>query len=142
MADNAHIKMKIKQTAEGQTDCSELFTKGEFRFLDGSYYIDYDESEATGFDGSHVQLKVEGETVTMTRTGAAFSSLIFEEGKRHFCHYGTEFGDCMLGITTSSLRQVMADNGGQIDVKYSIDVNGGLMLLNEINISIKTTGGQ
>ncbi len=139
MADNATIRMKIKQTAEGQTDTSDLFTRGEYRVHEGDYYIDYDESEATGFDGSHVQLSVRGDVVTMTRTGKAFSSLVFEEGERHFCHYGTEFGDCMIGITTSHLRHVMADNGGEITVKYSIDVNGGLMLENEINIKVTTT---
>ncbi len=138
MADNAHIKMSIKQTAEDQTDSSELFTKGEYRQHNGMYFIDYDESEATGFDGSHVQLKVDGDIVTMTRTGAAFSSLVFEEGERHFCHYGTEYGDCMIGISTTKLRHVMADNGGVIEIKYSIDVNGGLMLTNEIKIDVST----
>ena len=139
MADNATIKMNIKQTADGQTDSSELFTKGEYRYRDGSHYIDYDESEATGFDGSHVQLCVKDDVVTMTRTGRAFSSLVFEQGKRHFCHYGTEFGDCMIGITTTSLRHVMADNGGEVSVKYSIDVNAGLVLENEIKINVNTT---
>ncbi len=138
MAENANIRMKIKQTADGQTDRSDLFTKGEYRLHEGAYYIDYDESEATGFEGSHVQLSVKDDVVTMTRTGRAFSSLVFEQGKRHFCHYGTEFGDCMIGITTSYLRHVMADNGGEISVKYSIDVNGGLMLENEIIINVTT----
>ena len=138
MAENANIRMKIKQTADGQTDRSDLFTKGEYRQHEGAYYIEYDESEATGFDGSHVQLSVKDDVVTMTRTGRAFSSLVFEQGKRHFCHYGTEFGDCMIGITTSYLRHVMADNGGEISVKYSIDVNGGLMLENEIIINVTT----
>ncbi len=139
MADNANIKMKIKQTADGQTDTSELFTKGEYRKHNGDYYIDYDESEATGFDGSHVQICVKGDVATMTRTGKSFSSLVFEQGERHFCHYGTEFGDCMIGISTSHLHHVMADNGGEISIKYSIDVNGGLMLENEITISVSTT---
>ncbi len=142
MAENATIKMSIKQTADGQTDESQLFTRGEFQLHDGAYYIDYDESEATGFKGSHVQLCVRESEVTMTRTGSSFSSLIFEQGKRHFCHYGTEYGDCMIGITTTSLRQVMADNGGEIAVKYSIDVNGGLMLENEIKIIVNKTKEQ
>lgn len=138
MADNANIKMIINQTAEGQTDRSELFTKGEYRHHGGAYYIDYDESEATGFEGSHVQLKVDGDIVTMTRTGKAFSSLVFEQGERHFCHYGTEYGDCMIGITTTKLRHVMADNGGEIEIRYSLDVNGGLMLINDLKINVNT----
>ena len=48
MADNAKIKLILKQTADGGTDSSELFTRGEFREHGGSFFIDYDESEATG----------------------------------------------------------------------------------------------
>ena len=140
MSDNATIRMEISQTADGQTDRSELFTKGEYRQRDGVYYIDYDESEATGFDGSHVQLCVkDNAVVTMTRTGKAFSNLIFEQGQRHFCHYGTEFGDCMIGITTSSLHVNAQEDGCKITVKYSIDVNAGLMLENEISIKVNKT---
>ena len=129
--------MKIVQTADGESDKAELFTKGEFRPHDGAYYIDYDESEATGFDGSHVQLKITGSTVSMTRTGKAFSCLIFERGQRHLCHYGTEYGDCMIGITTSALDSSINENGGRVYVKYTIDVNAGLMLTNEITINVK-----
>ncbi len=129
--------MEIRQTAEGQTDRSELFTKGEYRSKDGCRYIDYDESEATGFDGSHAQLCVKQDgSVTMTRTGKAFSSLVFEQGQRHYCHYGTEFGDCMIGITTTSLHVKADDSSCKIAVKYSIDVNAGLMLENEIVINV------
>lgn len=139
MPDNAHIKMTVKQTADGSTDSSELFTKGEFREHEGSFFIDYDESEATGFEGSHVQLRIGGgdETVTMVRTGKAFSSLIFENGKRHFCHYGTEYGDCMIGISTTDMRRDITSEGGEVYVKYTIDVNSGLMLTNEITIHVR-----
>lgn len=139
MANNANIKMIVKQTADGATDSSELFTKGEFREHAGSYFIDYDESEATGFDGSHVQLRIgqQDETITMTRTGKAFSALVFENGKRHFCHYGTEYGDCMIGISTTEMRNGITGEGGEVYVRYTIDVNSGLMLINEITIHVK-----
>lgn len=139
MENNANITMTVKQTADGETDSSELFTKGEFRERGGSFFIDYDESEATGFEGSHVQLRIgqNDDTVTMTRTGTAFSTLIFENGKRHFCHYGTEYGDCMIGISTTEMRNGITSSGGEIYVRYTIDVNSGLMLTNEITINVK-----
>lgn len=144
MENNANIRMIVKQTADGATDSSELFTKGEFREHGGSYFIDYDESEATGYEGSHVQLRIgrEDETITMTRTGRAFSALVFENGKRHFCHYGTEYGDCMIGISTNELRNGITGDGGEIYVRYTIDVNSGLMLTNEITIHVKPHGNE
>ena len=73
----------------------------------------------------------------MTRTGKAFSALVFENGKRHFCHYGTEYGDCMIGISTIEMRNAMTGEGGEIYVRYTIDVNSGLILTNEITINVR-----
>lgn len=135
--DNASITLNTSSTAEGNTDTAELFTKGEFRVHKGDYYIDYDETEATGFAGSHVQLRIAGETMTMTRTGKNFSNLVFEKGARHFCHYGTEYGDCMIGISTVQLDNSMTENGGRCHVKYTIDINGGLITENEITLKVR-----
>lgn len=135
--ENCSITLKIKQTADGVTDESELYTRGEFRFHKGSYYIDYDESEATGFEGSHAQLKVDENVLTMTRTGKNFTGLVFENGTRHFCHYGTDYGTCMVGITTSLFKQNLSSDGGEISLKYSVDVNAGLMTENELIIKVK-----
>lgn len=135
--ENCSITLKVKQTSEGVTDESELYTRGEFRFHKGSYYIDYDESEATGYEGSHAQLKVDDNILTMTRTGKNFTGLVFENGVRHYCYYGTEFGNCMVGITTSVFRQNLTSDGGEINLKYSVDVNAGLMSENEITIRVK-----
>jgi len=135
--DNCSITLNIKQTSDGFTDESELFTKGEFRLHKGSFFIDYDESEATGYEGSHVQLHIDGKKMTLTRTGNAFSSLVFEDKTRHFCQYGTEYGDCMVGITTDELFNGLNENGGKISLKYTVDINGGLMTENEITINVK-----
>lgn len=135
--ENCSITLKIKQTSDGMTDESELFTRGEYRLHKGSYYIDYEESEATGFTGSHAQLCVDKERMTMTRTGTTFSNLVFENGVRHYCHYGTEYGDCMVGITTQVLRSSLDEKGGTVHLRYSVDVNAGLITENEITINVK-----
>jgi uncharacterized beta-barrel protein YwiB (DUF1934 family) len=135
--ENANVTFRIKQTADGETDTSELFTKAEYREHGGSYYIDYDESAATGFEGSHVQLRIDSEVMVMTRTGNAFSSFVFEKGKRHFCPYGTDYGDCMVGISTTDLKNDLDAKGGEIFVRYTVDINSGLMTTNEIKLKVK-----
>lgn len=135
--ENANITLIIKQTAEGETDSSELITRGEFRYHKGSYFIDYDETEATGYDGSHVQLRVADGVMNMTRTGKAFSSLLFEDGQRHYCHYGTEYGSCMIGITTLEIKNTLSAQGGEVCARYTIDVNAGLVTTNEITVRVR-----
>lgn len=135
--ENCSIFLKISQGTYGEKDETELFTRGEYRFHKGSYFIDYDESEATGYKGCHVQLRVDDEVVIMTRTGTSFTSLVFERGKRHYCQYGSEFGECMVGVSTSVLENRLSGSGGIVNLKYAIDVNSGLVTENHIRITVK-----
>lgn len=134
---NCSIFLRISHGAYGEKDETELFTRGEYRFHKGSYFIDYDETEATGYEGCHVQLRVDDKMVVMTRTGNSFTSLIFERGVRHYCQYGAEFGECMVGVSTSVLESALGGNGGEVNLKYEIDVNSGLVAENHIRITVK-----
>ena len=43
----------------------------------------------------------------------------------------------MIGISTNEMRNAITGEGGEIYVRYTIDVNSGLMLTNEITINVK-----
>ena len=43
----------------------------------------------------------------------------------------------MIGISTVAMRNAMTSGGGELYVRYTIDVNAGLMLENEITINVK-----
>ena len=43
----------------------------------------------------------------------------------------------MIGISTTDMKNKLDENGGEIYVKYTIDVNAGLMATNEITVSVK-----
>jgi uncharacterized beta-barrel protein YwiB (DUF1934 family) len=133
------IDIKSTQFAEDERDVTELFTYGRLkRGRDRSKYkIIYDESEATGFEGT-VTLDVTGnDMVTLYRSGDALSNLIIEKGKKHHCHYGTPFGDFMVGITADEIRSELDDSGGNLYLKYTVDINSSYMSETEMNISIK-----
>lgn len=99
------IEIKGVYKQEGDEDEIELFTTGSYYKRNGNYYIAYDESEATGFDGTHTVLKVEqSDKVTLLRTGTAKSQLIVERGVRHQCHYDTGYGPMMIGVSGDRRR--------------------------------------
>lgn len=136
------IDIKSTQFAGEEKDITELFTYGKLtRGKDkGRYKITYEESEATGFEGSRVTLDVDGSSmVTMNRTGQALSSLVIEKGKKHHCHYGTPYGDFIVGIKADEIRTELGDMGGDIYLKYTIDVNSSFMSENEMFIHVKET---
>lgn len=132
------INIKGVWSSEDDRDEIELFTTGTYYKKDGSYYICYDETAATGFEGSRTTLKVDrDDMVTLKRSGKARAQLIVERGVRHHCHYDTGDGDMMIGISGSSIQSSLDDSGGRLVVKYSMDINTLLASENEMYIHVK-----
>lgn len=134
------INIKSTQKSEKDFDTTELFTFGKFsrgRNEKNKYKVCYEESDATGFAGSSVTLEISDDVVTMLRTGTSLSNLIIEKGKKHHCHYGTPYGDFMIGICTDEIKSSINDDGGDLYLKYTIDINSSFMSENEMFINIK-----
>jgi uncharacterized beta-barrel protein YwiB (DUF1934 family) len=127
-----------KESAE-----TELITSGTAeRSDDGGIRICYEESEVTGFSGSNMVLTCYGgEMATMIRTGnsAYASDFVIEKGKKHYCHYNTPYGPLVLGIYTHAIENGLTDDGGNLYLKYTIDVNSRYVSDNEIFLSVKPT---
>lgn len=136
-----NVDINIKGTYiydDGEPDVVELFTTGTFQKKGDNYEISYNESSATGFEGSVTTLKIENNTVTMVRSGAdASAQLIIQDGVRHQCQYDTGYGDMMIGVHGHMIRAKLDKNGGDVRFRYSLDVNTMLTSENEMEISIK-----
>jgi len=131
------INIKGIYANEDDRDVIEIFTTGQYYKKNGDYYISYDETEATGFEGSRTTLKVEREKVTLERKGAANSQLIVEQGVRHQCYYDMGFGDLMIGVSGNRIKSSLTDAGGNLEFKYSLDVNSMLASENEMYINVQ-----
>lgn len=132
------ITIKGIQTVENEKDTTELFTQGNFYKKDNSYYITYDESETTGYEGCTTTLKIEGtQKVTLIRSGITRSHLIVQNGERNVGHYGTAEGDFSIGVYTKQLTSSLDDNGGDLFFSYNLDVNASLISENEVYINVK-----
>ena len=103
-------------------DTTELMTEGTMNVRDGQIRLSYKESELTGMEGTTTTFIVEGERVTLLRTGAVNSQMIFEEGEQHTSLYETPFGELTVDIQTSKLIHNLSERGGLMEIKYSIAV--------------------
>lgn len=138
MKKNVCINIKSIQNSEDGEDVTELFTYGKMtKNKSNVYRVSYEETEAVGFEGCKVTLDIFKDEVRLTRSGNASSNLIIERGKKHHCHYGTPYGDFMIGINTNELKNEITDKGGDLYLKYTVDVNSGLLSENEMFINIK-----
>lgn len=132
------INIKSIQNSDEGEDVTELFTYGKMeKYKADNYRVSYEETDAVGFEGCKVTLDILKDEVRLTRTGNASSNLIIEKGKKHHCHYGTPYGDFMIGINTDELKNEITDRGGDLYLKYTIDVNSGFLSENEMFINVK-----
>lgn len=131
----------ISDSGHGAPDIMELITEGTFKPIklgnaDG-WEISYEDSEATGFAGSTTTVTCIGdELASMRRSGSADSHLVIEKGRRHHCHYGTEYGDMLLGISASRIINRLSEEGGVLYFKYTIDINSAFVSENKIYFEV------
>ena len=140
---NIKITLKSLSTPTGEApDVIELITEGTLRSVTDAegrngWEISYFDSEATGFQGSETIVSCFGEELaSMIRKGSTESNLIIEKGRKHHCHYGTEYGSMMIGIYTHRIINRLSESGGELYFKYTIDVNSVLISDNEVYMEI------
>ena len=88
--------------------------------------ISYDESEATGMEGSTTTisfLKNDPLIVSMTRTGLVSATLVFEEGKRYHCIYKTPFMPFEICTRTIKVENLLMLSG-TLSLDYIVEIRG------------------
>lgn len=132
------ISIVGEQKVEGQDDHIEVITEGKYMMKNGHFlinYKEYDEDLPDKFFNNLV--KVENETVTISRKGPLSSQLILEKGKRHQCMYQTIAGTLSIGVFTKTLNNNLNENGGSLEVIYTLDFNSDLVSENRFKIDIE-----
>lgn len=116
---------------------TELRTEGTYEQNGTTWCVSYEESEVTGFEGSTTEITgTDGHCVSIVRTGAANSNLMIETGKKHYCIYGTPFGDITVGVFTHKIEDHLTADGGQLYLRYTLDANASFLSENEIYLQI------
>ena len=113
-------------------DCDEeqieLVTAATLYERGGKYYIAYEESELTGLEGTRTTVKLDGKLVTLIRTGAWPSHMLFSEDERHVGLYQTPVGAGMTVAThTSRVHNTVGEHGGELVIDYTVEVDHSLM---------------
>ena len=141
MKKDVFVKMKNIQNSDDGRSEVELATRGTLSRKDGVYIITYEDSEATGWQGSTTDITVKDNSfANIIRNGQQFSNIVIENGKKHFCHYETPFGGCMVGIKTRAIRNNLTDDGGNLYMKYTVSVNTSLTTEDEILLDVTPRG--
>lgn len=127
-----NITLKIKGSyvydEAHEEDQIELITEGKMYVKGDVIYLTYDESQLSGMDGCKTRLKLDDDSVSMTRKGSAVgidTELRFEKGKRFSGYYDTPYGPMEMEVLTNELLStVSAEGSGEITIDYNISLKG------------------
>lgn len=136
--DKYMISIVGEQCLDGETDKIEVMTSGKFMRKRDHYYIGYKEfSEDNPAEYYDNLIKVEENTVTISRKGQMQTRLILEKGRRHQCIYQTIAGDFTIGVFTKTLTNNLTEKGGTLEVSYTLDFDTNLVSENRFYIKVE-----
>lgn len=142
MKKNVLISLTSIQYQNGDESRTELLTRADMYTENGCLVVSYEDTSATGFEGSVTTIKVNGcKDASIIRKGTANSVLSLEKGRKHFCQYGTPYGNLQIGVYTHSIENTLADNG-RLYFKYTLDLNSSYLSDNEIILTVQKKNRQ
>lgn len=118
-------------------DSIELVTDGKYFFSDDETLLSYMESELTGLEGTKTSFSVDSMGVIMSREGNINSRMVFEEGKKHFFLYETQFGSATMGVDTLKIKNKLGEHGGDMEIDYIIDFDHAVVGRNKFKINVR-----
>lgn len=137
------MKKDVLVTVIGSSDADsdelcEVVTPGRFYEKNGKQYIIYEESELTGFaSGTKTTLKIDHDTLTMSRNDKSRTNMVFESGKTHMGHYETPYGSFTVSTTTDRMNIDMGEKEASIKVSYFIDIDNIPQSENELSVYVR-----
>lgn len=133
------IFVKGEQYYDGvDPDGVELISEGTMTIDDdGSVTLAYRETELTGMEGTTTTFRIQGDTVTLTRSGGVNSQMIFREGRPHSSLYTTPWGQLEVDITTQKLLHRINERGGLMEIQYTIAVGHQVTGRNQYKVRVR-----
>ncbi|MDW7655874.1 MAG: DUF1934 domain-containing protein [Bacillota bacterium] len=121
-----------------QPQVIRLTTEGNLYRRASAWYVVYEESSATGMEGTQTTMQVSDDgSVVLTRTGSHEMRLTFLAGSRHITRMNTPYGDLDVAVYTSLVQSEIDEKGGYIQLGYTIDFNNRDHLNTRLDVKIR-----
>ena len=103
----------------------KVTTPATYYLKNGKHYIVYDEV-VEGIPGTiKNRIKIdEGKLLDITKSGITNSHMVFETDKINVTPYQTPYGDLLLGTYTKGMDIQIEEERIELQVRYSLDING------------------
>lgn len=136
--ENAILNILSTQTAEGETERSELDTTAHFSRKGNEVTIIYTELDESGEPAGETSITVlDQNLVTIHKVGFAEAVMILEPGKTHPVRYSTIFGDMEMLLCALEIHASFHPGGGRLQLRYLIDVGDSYSAMNTIDLRVR-----
>lgn len=137
MTHDVMIKVTGVQAGFGDGEPMEMTTPGQYYERNGKMYIRYIDSVLDEEEDAATTIKVDGETVSIIRSGAVGSHLHFEKGKTHYSPYETPFGTFDMLLATRDIQLAVSDELIRLEVDYFLEINKAEASESKIEIEVR-----
>lgn len=127
MKDKVYVKVSgLHMTADEGADDEEVIeviNVGTYRIVNGKEYVKYEEVYE-GEGGSCTNLiKIDTDSVEITKKGAVVAHLSFKRGQKTMTAYDTPYGKLYLGIFARDIVVDRSEDKIRILIDYSMELN-------------------
>lgn len=130
------LTIKGTQIESGEHDSIEFVTEGRLYKKANGYLLEYDESDLTGIEGVTTQVFLDGDSVTLSRSGAVDTHMVFSQNSVYESNFSTPFGTMRMSIFALHVESRLSDKSGSVDLEYELNM-GELNTVNKLNLSFK-----
>ncbi len=127
------LNIKGSQVQGEEYNDVELTTEGILTRQNGRSTISYDDSEMAG-ENVQTIIHVDGNIVTMQKTGAIQTQFVFEVGKTYITAYSTPFGELDVSLIPTLVDTKIEDACGKIELEYVMNIAGS-QIVYRLNLS-------
>ena len=131
------ISIKGDQYQDENGSAVEFVTDGQYLWSGDKAMFNYMESQLTGMDGTITTVEVGKGTASINRTGAVTMNMLFEEGRKHYFMYETQFGAMSMGLETNNIRSTLGEHGGDLEIHYVLNLENTQLSRNTFKINVK-----
>ena len=135
--ENAVLTILSTQTADGETERSELNSTASYSFTEGNPEIAYTELDEHGEEsGRTVITMLSEDLVTIRKTGFTEAVMILERGKTHPVKYETMLGTMEIMLCALEVDGKFTQSGGKLRLRYLIDIGENYSAMNTIDLRV------
>lgn len=137
LKNNYNLKITTTQIVDNDSFDMNFEMNASYIKINNTRYISYIESDNSLNIKLRTTIKVKDDgTVSIIKGNN--TGMILENGKTHTCKYPTGYGIIVLDVFAHKIINSLNDNGGELELEYSLYVDGGELSHNTLHLTIMT----